>query len=202
MRIECCTMALRIQDYCVGNYAVVVAVFIFSKHNGLCGRLADSNFFYTRTNTVHKFLCMHNVICVHIICTPVTIHAICEDLISDYAKKQMVLDISSAWSLYIALDISSATWAVAFDISTFFERVCHVNFLHIRKSCGMWGQIFGLILSFLSNRQLQVVLMGGLLKNIQLMLSSSRLHSWSYIFFYYSLMAFSMKLSVIFLSTC
>ena len=53
-----------------------------------------------------------------------------------------------------------ATRAVALDISKAFERVWHTALLHKLKSYGISGQIFGLISSFLSNRQLQVVLDG------------------------------------------
>ena len=51
--------------------------------------------------------------------------------------------------LYVALDISKA-----------FDRVWHAGLLHKLKSYGISGQIFGLISSFLSNRQLRVVLDG------------------------------------------
>ena len=50
-------------------------------HNGLCVRLADSNNFYTGINNVHEFLCMHNAVCIHILCTVTTVHAICEGLV-------------------------------------------------------------------------------------------------------------------------
>ena len=50
--------------------------------------------------------------------------------------------------------------AVALDISKAFDRVWHAALLHKLKSYGISGQIFGLISSFLSNRQLQVVLDG------------------------------------------
>ena len=51
---------------------------------------------------------------------------------------------------------------MALDISTGFERVWHAGLLKNLevKSCGILVQIFGLISSFLSNRQLQVVLDG------------------------------------------
>ena len=55
---------------------------------------------------------------------------------------------------------SGSTRAVAFDISKAFDRVWHAGLLHKLKSYGISGQIFGLISSFLSNRQLQVVLEG------------------------------------------
>ena len=41
-----------------------------------------------------------------------------------------------------------------------FERVWHAGLLHKLKSLGISGQIFGLISSFLSNRQLRMVLDG------------------------------------------
>ena len=59
-----------------------------------------------------------------------------------------------------AFNRSGATRAVALDISKAFVRVWHAGLLHKLKSCGISGQIFGLTSSFLSNRQLQVVLDG------------------------------------------
>ena len=55
---------------------------------------------------------------------------------------------------------SRATRAVAFNISKAFDRVRHTGLLQKRKCYGISGQIFGLIYSFFSNRQLQVVLDG------------------------------------------
>ena len=49
------------------------------------------------------------------------------------------------------------TQAIALDISKVFDRVWHAGLLHKHKFSGISAQIFGLILSFLSNRQLQVV---------------------------------------------
>ena len=59
-----------------------------------------------------------------------------------------------------AFSRSGATQAVALDISKAFDRVWHAGLLHELKSYGISGQIFGLISSFLSNRQLPVVLDG------------------------------------------
>ena len=53
---------------------------------------------------------------------------------------------------------SGATQAVALDISKAFNRVWHAGLLYQLKSYGIFGQIFGLILSFFSNRLLWVVL--------------------------------------------
>ena len=53
-----------------------------------------------------------------------------------------------------------ATRAVALDISKASDRVWHADLLHKPNSYGISGQIFGLISSFLSNRQLRVVLDG------------------------------------------
>ena len=49
---------------------------------------------------------------------------------------------------------------MALDISKAFDRVWHAGLLHKLKSYGISGQIFGLISSFLSNRQFLVVLDG------------------------------------------
>ena len=53
-----------------------------------------------------------------------------------------------------AFSRSGATRAVALYISKAFDRVWHAGLLHRLKSYGISGQIFGLISSFLSNRQL------------------------------------------------
>ena len=53
-----------------------------------------------------------------------------------------------------AFNRSGATRAVALDISKAFDRVWHAGLLQKLKSYGISGQIFGLISSFLSNRQL------------------------------------------------
>ena len=55
-----------------------------------------------------------------------------------------------------AFNRSGATRAVALDISKAFDRVWvwHAGLLHKLKPYGISGQIFGLISSFLSNRQL------------------------------------------------
>ena len=49
---------------------------------------------------------------------------------------------------------------MALDTSKAFDRVWHAGILHKLKSCGISGQIFDLISSFLSNRGLRVVLDG------------------------------------------
>ena len=59
-----------------------------------------------------------------------------------------------------AFNRSGATRAVALDISKAFDRVWHAGLLHKLKSYGISGQIFSLISSFLSNRQLRVVVDG------------------------------------------
>ena len=59
-----------------------------------------------------------------------------------------------------AFNRSGGTRAVALDISKAFDRVWHTGLLHKLKPYGISGQIFGLISSFLNNRQLQVVLEG------------------------------------------
>ena len=55
---------------------------------------------------------------------------------------------------------SGPTRAVALDISKAFDRVWHAGLLYKCTTYGISGQIFGLILSFLSNKQLWVVMDG------------------------------------------
>ena len=59
-----------------------------------------------------------------------------------------------------AFNRSGTTRSVALDISKALDRVWLAGLLLKLKSCGVSGQIFGLISSFLSNRQLWVVLNG------------------------------------------
>ena len=59
-----------------------------------------------------------------------------------------------------AFNLSGATRTVTLDISKAIDRVWHAGLLHELKSCGISGQVLGLISSFLSNRQVQVVLDG------------------------------------------
>ena len=59
-----------------------------------------------------------------------------------------------------ACNSSGATRAVALVVSKAFGRAWHAGLFHKRKSYEISGQIFGLILSFFSNRRLQVVLDG------------------------------------------
>ena len=56
--------------------------------------------------------------------------------------------------VFWALNRSGATRAVTLDISKVFDRVWHVSLLHNLKPYEISGQIFDLISSFLSNRQL------------------------------------------------
>ena len=55
---------------------------------------------------------------------------------------------------------SGTTRTAALDILRTFGRVLHAGLLHKLKPSGISGQVFDLISSFLSNRQLQVVLDG------------------------------------------
>ena len=57
-----------------------------------------------------------------------------------------------------AFNRSVATQAVALDISKAFNRVWHAGLPHKLRSYIILGQILGLISSFFSDRQLQMVL--------------------------------------------
>ena len=58
--------------------------------------------------------------------------------------------------------MSEASHAIALDISKAFYRFWHAGLYHKLKSCGISGQIFDLVSSFLSNRWLWVALDGKL----------------------------------------
>ena len=58
----------------------------------------------------------------------------------------------------MAFNRSGANRAVALDISEAFNRVWHAGLLHKLKTYGISGHIFGVILSFLSNKCLPVAL--------------------------------------------
>ena len=55
---------------------------------------------------------------------------------------------------------SGPTRDIALDITKAFDRVWHAGLPHRLMSYGISGQVFGLNSSFLSNRQLRVVLDG------------------------------------------
>ena len=74
-------------------------------------------------------------------------------------------------SIARAFNRSGTTLAIALDISKSFDRVWHAGFLQKPKSYKVSGQIFDLILPFLSNRRLQAVLDGRKSKNFHKNLS-------------------------------
>ena len=81
-----------------------------------------------------------------------------------------------------------------------FDKVWHAGLLHKLKSHGISGQMFSLISSILTNRQLQMVLNGKSSQNIQLMLEFFKAPFLVLHFCYLTLMTFLMMLSVILLS--
>ena len=82
------------------------------------------------------------------------------DFQNGFRSSQSTADLLTVASDIIAraFNRSGATCAVA--LSKAFTRVWHDGLLHKPKVCGISGQIFGLISSFLSNRRLWVVLDG------------------------------------------
>ena len=73
-----------------------------------------------------------------------------------FRSSRSTADLLTVASSRIARDFnkSGATSYVALDISKAFERVWYAGFLHKLKFYGISGQIFSLISSFLSKRQL------------------------------------------------
>ena len=86
------------------------------------------------------------------------------DLFSEYGfrSSQSTAELLTVVSDRIAraFNMSGATRVVALDISKAFDRAWHAGLLHKLKSYGISVKMFGLISSFLSNRQLRVVLDG------------------------------------------
>ena len=69
-------------------------------------------------------------------------------------------DLMLSKRIFLSCSWSGVTRAVALDISEAFDMVSHAGLSHKLKFYGISGQIFGLISSFLSNRQPWVVLNG------------------------------------------
>ena len=77
-----------------------------------------------------------------------------------FKSSRSTADLLTVVSDRIVFNRSGATRAVALDISKAFDRVLYASLLQKLKSYGISDQIFGLISSFFSNRQLRVVLDG------------------------------------------
>ena len=79
-----------------------------------------------------------------------------------FRSSRSIADLLTVVSNRIARSFnrSGTTLAVALDISSVFDKVWHAGLLHKLKYYGISGQVFGLISSFLSNRQPQVILDG------------------------------------------
>ena len=99
-----------------------------------------------------------------------------------------------------AFNKSGATQAVALNIPKAFNRIWHADLLQKLKSYEISGQIFGLISSFLSNRQLQGVLNGKSSQENPVYAGVPQGSILVLHFSYYTLMTFLMMLSVILLS--
>ena len=80
--------------------------------------------------------------------------SLCFDFQYGFRSSQSTADCLTVVSDRItrAFNRPGATRAVAVDISKAFDRVWHAGLLHKLKSSGVFGQIFGLISSFLSSR--------------------------------------------------
>ena len=89
------------------------------------------------------------------LCTAKNYHSV--SLLSVGSKVLNVLTVVSDW-IARAFNRSRATQAITLVIPKAFGRVWYAGLLHKIKYYGISGQIFGLILSFLSNRLLWMVL--------------------------------------------
>ena len=70
----------------------------------------------------------------------------------------MVLDLSNQLQIFLQLYLITVT--VPLDVTKAFNMVWHAGLLHKLKPYGISSQMFGLISSFLNNRQLRVLLDG------------------------------------------
>ena len=118
-----------------------------------------------------------------------------------FRTSQLTADLLTVVSKRIArtFNRSGATWAVPLHISKAFDSVWHAGLLHNLKFYGISGQIFGLI-SFLSNRQLRVVMDGKSSQEYPVMLEFLKAPFLALHFSLYMLMTFLVMLSVILLS--
>ena len=82
------------------------------------------------------------------------------DLQYGFRSSQSTTDLLTVVSdrIVSAFNRYEATRAVVLDIFKAFDRVWHAGLLHKHKSYGISSQLFDLISSFRSNRQLQVAL--------------------------------------------
>ena len=77
----------------------------------------------------------------------------------DFRSSGSTADLLTVESDGIALtNMSGANAAVALGLSKAFDRIWHAGLLQRLKSYGISGQIFGIISSFLNNKQFGVVL--------------------------------------------
>ena len=76
-----------------------------------------------------------------------------------YSIHYVLLSTDAADSIVRAFNRSCAGQVVAFNTSKTLQ-IRHTSPLHKFRSCGILYWVFGLILSYFSNRQLQVVLVG------------------------------------------
>ena len=89
------------------------------------------------------------------LCTAKNYHSV--SLLSVGSNILNLLTVVSDW-IARAFNRSRATQAITLDIPKAFGRVWHAGLLHKIRYYRISGQIFGLILSFLSNRLLWMVL--------------------------------------------
>ena len=99
-----------------------------------------------------------------------------------------------------AFNRSGTNGAVTLDLSKAFDRVWYAVLLHKLKSQAISSKAVSLNSSFLSNRQLRVILDGKSLQEYPVMLDFMKAPLLVLHFFNYKLMTLLMMLSVIFLS--
>ena len=107
--------------------SVIVAALVFLKHKGLCGWLADSNYFYRGVNAMHKFLCMRKAICMHITYMVETVQVIGEGLIKSSFLAVIITPLPflflTSYSFYTqVMLILNFNWCSVFTECYFYLR--------------------------------------------------------------------------------
>ena len=138
------------------NVQKISAVQWVSKHNNMMNKrrrqprtgqrkkkntLTDSNYFYREINNVHEFSCMCNPVCMHITCTILNMHAVCEDLIKKQKEHELLqfwnqINFPNIFSVVLALwyliDYALyITWCGVFFIYNKYIKICLAIFLCI-----------------------------------------------------------------------
>ena len=132
--------------------------------NSKCGLYSDFQYGFVSSQSILDLLTV-NVAFILISCMVSCLlnqPQLYSDFQYGFMSSQSILDLLTALSDNTdrAFNRSGVTWAVALNISKALDSVWDADLFRKLKSSRIPGQFIGLILSYLSKRQLQVVLNG------------------------------------------